>query len=85
VDTLGVLVYMDAVKPKATVLSPPGRILRPREVTALTSLGRATLDRYSRAGHFPAPVSLGPRRIGWFESEVVAWLGHRPRTGREDG
>lgn len=39
-----------------------------------TTLARGTLYAYIKAGKFPASVQLGPRRVGWVESEVDAWI-----------
>lgn len=35
---------------------------------------RDHLRRKCKAGEFPQPVALSPRRIGWVESEVDGWL-----------
>ncbi len=50
--------------------------------------GRRELRELCRQGLFPAPIRLGPQRIGWIESEVDSWLlaqpraaSHAPRTG----
>jgi prophage regulatory protein len=34
----------------------------------------AHIDRLEKAGRFPKRVQLGPCRVGWVESEVMAWL-----------
>lgn len=49
-------------------------ILRRREVQARTGLGRSTIYDGIQAGTFPRPIQLGPRSVGWIESEVTAWL-----------
>ena len=56
------------------------RILRKAEVLARIGFSYSTLKRKVRAGEFPAPVKLGPRSVGWFESEVDEWLTSRPRS-----
>lgn len=50
------------------------RILRRPEVERRTGLSRSTLYERMTEGHFPRPIRLGPRAVGWIESEVDAWL-----------
>jgi predicted DNA-binding transcriptional regulator AlpA len=45
----------------------------------LSGKGRVQLWRDVRAGKFPAPIELGPNAIGWFRTEIDAWLASRPR------
>jgi prophage regulatory protein len=45
------------------------RLIRLRDVLALTGLRRSTLYARIGAGLFPQPVHLGPRAVGWVESE----------------
>jgi prophage regulatory protein len=35
---------------------------------------RSTLDRWVRAGRFPAPVRLGEHSVGWRLVDVRQWL-----------
>jgi prophage regulatory protein len=49
-------------------------ILRLPEVIARTGLGRTSLYRRIGAGAFPPPVKLGPRAVGWRESDVDEWI-----------
>ena len=50
------------------------RIIRLREVMALTGLARSTIYKYVEAGTFPQPVPLGGRSVGWVEQEVEDWV-----------
>ncbi len=50
------------------------RIIRLKEVMALTGLSKTTIYRYSADEGFPKAVSLGGRNVGWVESEVNHWL-----------
>lgn len=50
------------------------RIIRLREVMALTGLARSTVYKYVEAGTFPQPVPLGGRSVGWVEQEVEDWV-----------
>jgi len=52
-------------------------ILRVRAVLACLSISRATLYRGIRAGHFPAPVRVGARAVGWRSSDIQSVV----RTG----
>ena len=55
------------------------RVLNATEVCQMVGLSRCTLWRLRRQGEFPAHVVLSPRRIGWLESTVLAWV--RGRSG----
>jgi prophage regulatory protein len=59
--------------------SSPRVILRLRQVVARTGLARSTLYERIQAGTFPAQISLGPRAVGWLESDVEAWIAGRPK------
>jgi prophage regulatory protein len=58
-------------------------ILRRREVQARTGLSRSTIYQYMKAGIFPRSVPLGPRAVGWLESEVSAWIAGRVVVARD--
>ena len=60
-------------------MNTPRRIIDGKEVGRRTSKSRIQRWRDVKAGTFPAPVELGPNRIGWFEDEIDAWLASRPR------
>lgn len=70
-------------------------ILRRAQVQARTGLSRSTIYQYIQDGHFPRPLQLGPRAVGWLESEVSAWIAGRtsparsasraPRTAGDEG
>mgnify|MGYP001827885958 CR=1 FL=1 len=48
------------------------------EVLDRTGLSRSTIYNYINAGLFPRPRKLGPRRVGWLEREIEAWIAERP-------
>jgi len=50
------------------------RILRLPEVKAATGKSRSSIYQGVANGTFPAPVALGPRSVGWRESDLAAWL-----------
>jgi len=60
-----------------TVSPAPVVILRRREVEARTGLGCSTIYDGIKAGTFPAPIQLGPKSVGWIQSEIDAWLATR--------
>jgi prophage regulatory protein len=49
-------------------------IIRLPEVIRFTGLSRTNIYRRIAAGTFPAPVALGPRAVGWRESDVIEWI-----------
>lgn len=54
------------------------KILTKREVAAMLRLSSTTsIDDMIRAGEFIPGFRRGLRRVGWFESEVNAWLAAR--------
>ena len=50
------------------------RFLGMREVLALLSVSRSTLNRWIREGAFPRPVKLGKRAVRWRRSDIEGWL-----------
>jgi prophage regulatory protein len=56
------------------------RILDLAAVQAMVPKSRTTLWRDIRAHRFPVPISLGGRRIGWLESEIIKWISEQPRA-----
>ena len=61
------------------------RLLRRREVSKVTGIGRSSIYRLMQHGDFPRPVRVGPAAVRWRESEVNAWVESRPVAGRESG
>ena len=59
-------------------------ILRLPSVKARTGLGRSTIYAYVASGDFPRPVPLGPRAVGWIQSEVEEWITRRIEAARKD-
>ena len=57
------------------------RILRTHEVLDRLGISRSTLYVWIAEGRFPASVSIGPRLVGWRESDVNEWIAaRRPRS-----
>ena len=40
----------------------------------ITGLSRSTIYKYMAVGLFPPKIQLGPRAIGWLESDLEAWV-----------
>ena len=49
------------------------RSLRLSEVQAIAPYSKQHIDRLEKAGQFPKRIYLGPGRIAWKESEILAW------------
>lgn len=58
------------------------RLLSRPEVEAACSLKRSSLYDMMSKDLFPRPVHLGPRRVAWKQSDIVAWIESRPQVGR---
>lgn len=63
----------------------PEKIIRLLSVKALCGLSRSTIYNRIAVGEFPSPVSLGPRSVGWLESEINAWIASRINASRNNG
>ncbi len=50
------------------------RILRLPSVIDRTGLSRSSIYLRISEGSFPAAIPLGPRCVGWVESEIDSWI-----------
>ena len=50
------------------------RIIRKPELFRKIPLSDPTVWRLEKAGRFPKRIKLGGNAVGWFESEIDAWL-----------
>ena len=66
-----------------TKISKEPTILRRPQVQQRTGLSRSTLYQYIKDGEFPASVQLGPRAVGWLESDVSDWITARVKLARQ--
>jgi prophage regulatory protein len=57
--------------------------LRRKQVETRTGLSRSTIYQYIKDGAFPKPVPLGPRAVGWLESDVSQWIAARVKLARD--
>ena len=60
------------------------QILRTKQVLALLGIGRTTLWRWARKGLIPKAVRLGPRAVGWRQSDLQQWLDQLPTVEPSD-
>jgi prophage regulatory protein len=58
------------------------RIIRLPEVITLTGLSRSTIYLRMSNGHFPKPISLGGRAVGFIEKEIQDWICNQIRITR---
>jgi prophage regulatory protein len=49
-------------------------VLRLAQVQSRTGLSRSSIYQKISEGSFPLQVSLGPRSVGWIESEIDDWV-----------
>ena len=62
---------LDACLPcQATKDRRKDRLLRVKLVTARTGLSVATIYRRGAEGTFPKKERIGPRSVGWYESDI---------------
>jgi prophage regulatory protein len=54
------------------------RLLRTKQVIAMTGLSRMTIYRLERAGLFPTRRQLSRNLVGWKEDDIQAWIESRP-------
>ncbi|EGQ9319860.1 AlpA family transcriptional regulator [Vibrio cholerae] len=62
----------DVTMPKNNI-----RLIRFREVLAMTGLSRSSVYRFIEENQFPTQVQLGGRAVAWVESEVQEWITQR--------
>lgn len=53
------------------------RLLRRKDVQALTGLSRTTIYDLIRKERFPRPVPLAGRTVAWPEPRIRAWIEER--------
>jgi prophage regulatory protein len=58
-------------------------IIRLPIVKIRTGRSRSSIYADVQAGLFPAPIKIGPRAVGWLESEVEAWLAQQIELSRK--
>ena len=61
------------------------KILRINEVAYITGLSIPSIYRLRKLGQFPNSIKVGLKAIGWYESEIEAFLQSRRVETREVG
>ena len=69
---------------KPLEISGVDRILRSREVEALTGLPSYDITREVAAGRFPKPFKLSAGTIGWRSRTIEAWVAQRRMPKKQD-
>lgn len=62
---------------ESNAAKPVDRVLRFPEVQAITGLPISSAYEAIAAGTFPRPIKIGPRAVGFLQSEVTAWVAAR--------
>ena len=57
------------------------RFISVREVVERICLSKTELYQRLKAGTFPKPVALGPKKVVFLESEIDAWMQARIEEG----
>ncbi len=60
------------------------RLMRLKEVMAVTGLSRSSIYAYVSRDTFPAQVQLGPRCVAWRASDVQEWILSLKTTGHKN-
>jgi prophage regulatory protein len=58
------------------------RLLRLQDVCRTTGLCRSMIYKMESENRFPRRVKIGPRAVGWVESEVAQWVAERIKASR---
>lgn len=53
------------------------RIVRERERARITGVGRTPWYTLEQQGLAPKRIKLGPRMVGWLESDLQSWIEER--------
>jgi len=55
------------------------RIVTRRELRQIVPFTPQHIWRLEKQGKFPRRIKIGVRRVGWYLSDVEAWLADRPK------
>ena len=58
-------------------------ILRLPVVLSRVGASRSSVYLWISEGHFPPPIPLGERSVGWIEDEIEAWIEDRIQASRK--
>ena len=60
--------------------APRRKLIKLREVVALTDMSPSTIYKYMAMGQFPQSVKIGPHAVRWYLDEVLHYINTRPRS-----
>ena len=60
------------------------RLLRIKDVCALTTLSQSTIYKGIREGTFPRGKRIGGQAVAWLESDIIAWMIEQPAADPND-
>lgn len=69
----------------AAAPQPSDRIVHEPERARITGYSRHAWLALEQQELVPARLKLGPRRVGWLESELAAWLRERAKARKGGG
>ena len=61
----------------------PQNILRLPQVKIRVGLSRSSIYAAMADKRFPTSIELGPRAVGWLDSEIDAWLMQQVESSRK--
>ncbi|HOY71006.1 MAG TPA: AlpA family phage regulatory protein [Methylotenera sp.] len=53
------------------------KILRLKNVIAMTGLSRSSIYSFQKSGSFPRSMKLSERSVGWLEADVTGWIANK--------
>lgn len=59
-------------------------LLRLPAVKERTGKSRSTIYAEIKDGRFPSQIQIGPRSVGWLESEIDEWIQDRINKSRSE-
>ena len=60
------------------------RLLRIKDVCALTTLSQSTIYKGIREGTFPRGKRIGGQAVAWLESDILDWMTRQPDADPND-
>lgn len=66
------------------VIQMPEVICRLKQVQLRTGLKRSSLYQKISDGTFPKQVKIGPRAVGWLDSEITKWVQQCVESSRKN-
>lgn len=58
-------------------------LMSKQKVAATIGVSLSTIWRWTRSGHFPKSIRLGPNRVGWLETDISSWIEARRALSSE--